>query len=140
MTSLAIALGILVVVFLAGNAVLAARERRLIRQRGRQGSGDFAAQFSTSAVPEEVLLAVHNYLGGRVFAKDFPVSATDRLDGVYGLDQEELGYDLPKLLVACQRMWPEEMMGENDLDRLSSSTVKEFVEFLASLPQSDSRE
>jgi len=137
MTSLAIALGILVVAFLAGNAALAARERRLIRQRGRQGFRAFAAQFSDSAVPEEVLVAVHDYLRGRVFAKDFPVSATDRLDGIYGLDQEELGYDLPKVLVACRRTWPED--GAYSLDRLSSSTVRGFVELLAGLPERDSR-
>ena len=57
--------------------------------------------------------------------------------GIYGLDQEELGYDLPKVLVACRRTWPED--DAHSLDRLSSSTVRGFVEFLAGLPERDSR-
>jgi hypothetical protein len=133
--------GIVIVAALVGTALLSRDQRKLTKSRGPQTREEFIAQFAEAGVPDDVLKGAHVYLSGRVRTKHFPIRPDDRLDQIFGLDQEELAYDVRELMTACRRVWigaQTEIPGL--FDRLSCSTVKDFVVFLGSLPSSTAGE
>jgi len=121
---------------LVGNRLLLRRERRLREGRPQQTLADFTVALAESGASEPLLRTVYEYLRARAFTREFPIDPSDNLYGVFGLEQEELGYDLPKILESAGLKWREPSADdEGVLERLSSGTVREFVLFLARLPR-----
>lgn len=110
------------------------RMRRLAEQRKGETFYHFAAHFIGENVPEEVLRNTYDYFHDWSGAVSIPVRATDSIDEIYGISDEDLDEAVEAILTKSKRRLP----NEEELENLPLfETVEDIVLFVAASPKSD---
>jgi hypothetical protein len=108
------------------------RQRQLRSQRHGASEAVFLRHFTDVGADERVTRTVYRTLQSEKLARGVPVLPADDLDGVHGIDREELDYLAADLAKTLGRRFPgpeAATVGE------PVKTVEDLVKYLDSLPK-----
>jgi hypothetical protein len=110
------------------------RMRRLAEQRKGETFYHLAAHFIGENVSEEVLRNTYEYFYDWSGAVSVPVRATDNIDEIYGISDEDLDDAVEAILTKSGRRLP----SEEEIESFPLfETVEDVVLFVAASPKSD---
>jgi hypothetical protein len=110
------------------------RLRRLAEQRKGETYYHFAAHFIGENVPEEILRNTYDYFHDWSGAVSVPVRASDNIDKIYGISDEDLDEAVEAIITKSGRRLPT----EDELENFPLfETVEDIVLFVAASPKID---
>lgn len=110
------------------------RVRKLVKQRNGETFYHFAAHFIGEDVPKEILINTYEYFHDWSNTIKIPVRATDDIDEIYGITDEDLDDAIEAILAKSGRRLP----NPEELENMPVfNTVEDVVFFVHSSPKSD---
>lgn len=110
------------------------RMRRLAEQRKGETFYHFAEHFIGEDIPKEILLNTYNYFYDWSNAIKIPVRATDSIDEIYGISEEDLDDAIEAILTKSGRRLPT----PEELENIPVfTTVEDIVFFVNNSPKND---